>query len=796
MGKFLKYFLLFLAFAILVFWVWLQSHQPVLRGRQDMAGLKAEVEVIFDPYGIPHIYAGNAEDAYRAFGYVHAQDRLFQMELMRRVGAGRLSEIFGKEFLETDLFFRTIGTNRKAASQTAKFEELPENYQRYTHAYLDGINAFINDGKLPLEFSLAGIEPEPFQVEDIYFISAYMAYSFSFSIRTDPVVEYIDRHFGPEYLIGFDLANLQPDTLARDTIADTLTTVAALLPPRLPDEVPVPVLQGSNAWMLGPSRTLSGKVIFANDTHIKYSSPSVWYEAHIEYPGFGFYGNFLAGIPVALIGHSRSHSYGMTMLENDDSDFFIERFAASDSSLTVFGDSLTAEVKKYRETVNYDDTDTTITVYETANGVIINDFLPITIAEPISMYWTYLDINSKLLEAFFRMSSSADIRTFESAVSLIGSPGLNVNYGDASGNIAVWAAGKLIKRPEGVGGKRFIPGYVDSLQYQGFYDFSENPREVNPESDLAFSANQMHDTTSNLAYPGYYAPDTRYERIESLLSPMQQAYVDTIKSVSLDVVSKTEALVAHEIARVIIASEPELSATANDALELLLGWDGNHRLKDIEPTIYYKVLFHILRRTLTDELGNDIFELLTSGHLIKRSYPKFIQSDEFPWWDNLKTGRKVETRTDIFVEAFQKSVEELEKELGSDPESWNWERVHFIDHPHPFGSKALLKPFFNVGPFAAPGGMETINNSSFHLNGEGKYTANYGPAMRIILDFGDIENGISILPTGNSGNVLSPHYSDQAEMFVNGDFRKMMMNEDEIREEGQSLFLRPVDSGE
>jgi penicillin amidase len=277
-----------------------------------MTGLKSEVEVFYDDYGIPHIYANSAEDAYMAFGYVHAQDRLFQMELMRRAGLGRLSEIFGAEFTEADVFFRTLGTNRQAEKDSARFQSMPENMQKIVNAYLRGVNDYIKNGKLPLEYTLVGIDPEPFTIKDMYAVAGYTAYTFAYALRTDPLVEDIYINLGEDYLRDFHLA-IPSDSGFFSPIIDTTeadidpTTLARINAPEVLDNLPIPLLQGSNSWVVGPGRTLSNKVIIANDTHIKYNSPSAWYEAHIEYPGFGFYGNYLAGIPVALIGHSRNH---------------------------------------------------------------------------------------------------------------------------------------------------------------------------------------------------------------------------------------------------------------------------------------------------------------------------------------------------------------------------------------------------------------------------------------------------------------------------------------------------------
>jgi penicillin amidase len=802
MGRFLKYFLLTALAVVLIFWVYIQSHQPVLKGKLDIATLESPVEVYFDEYGIPHIYADNAEDAYRAFGYVHAQDRLFQMDLMRRAGGGRLSEIIGPDMKEADMFFRTLGTNRKATKDAAKFGELPEKVRTITLAYLEGVNSFISTAKHPLEYKLLRVEPDSFTVEDVYCISAYMAYSFAYALRTDPLVEDISTTLGPDYLRSLDLAVttniLSVDTLLLDTLSpDTLNPELSLTRPHFPDMLPIPTLQGSNTWAIAPSRTLSGKVMLSNDAHIKYSAPGVWYEAHIEYPGFGFYGNFIAGVPVALAGHSRNHAWGLTMFEDDNSDFFYERFSEPDSSYAEYRDSLSAPVRKYIETlVIKGEPDTSFTVYETVHGILINDFLPIANDQPVSMYWNYTKVDNQLLDAFYRMSRADNINDFKDGVEMIGAPGLNISYGDADGNIAHWSVSKLIKRSDSADGKHFAKGYSSSANYHGYYPFEDNPKAVNPESGFVYSANQMHDTTEGISYPGYYAPNSRANRIEGLLKDQTTATVESMQNMMLDVISTTEAETAHEIATVVRKSNEALTDLEEDALEEMEVWLGSHGLEDVEPTIYYKTLYFVLKYSMEDELGDEKFEKLLNTHLIMRNYPLLILNDDSPWWDDLKTEGQEESREMVFIKSFKKAILEIHEELGNDISSWQWQKVHFIEHPHAFSKISGLKEFFHIGPFPSPGGNETINNASFIFNGDGTYTAHFGPSMRIVIDFADIENATSILPTGNSGNVMSPHYSDQAEMYVKGEYRKMKMNKAEIKGSNNLLMLLPPEKEE
>jgi penicillin amidase len=214
-------------------------------------------------------------------------------------------------------------------------------------------------------------------------------------------------------------------------------------------------------------------------------------------------------------------------------------------------------------------------------------------------------------------------------------------------------------------------------------------------------------------------------------------------------------------------------------------------LVDIAPTIYYAVLYEIMRGAMLDELGGDAYASFLTTHLFYRSYPKLIFNETTAWWDDISTQDIIETKEDIIVAAFTKAIAQLESEYGKNLNYWEWARTHTLEHPHPLGAVALLRPFFNVGPFPAPGGVETINNAGFPPNGDGNYKVSFGPAMRNLIDFNDVENAVSVLPTGNSGNIMSRHYDDQALLFVQGGFRKMMMNEEEIKSSENLLIMKP-----
>src|SRR5690606_17959656 len=265
-------------------------------------------------------------------------------EMMRRVGSGTLSEFLGKDLLEIDQFFLTLGIPRHAMESAAVFLAAGDTpWKKATDAYIAGVNDYIATGKLPVEYLLLGEKPRPYTIEDMHYIVGYMSFTFAMGLKTDPLVTEMARELVPEYLSSLSIQTLPQHHVIPVNYPDSLRTSPNPLTPTLTamlERLPVPLLEGSNAWVIAGSRTKSGKVLFSNDTHIGFASPSVWYEAHLEYPGFSFYGNHLAGLPFGLVGHSRHHSVGLTMFENDDQDFFEEKLNPSNPNEIVVGDSI------------------------------------------------------------------------------------------------------------------------------------------------------------------------------------------------------------------------------------------------------------------------------------------------------------------------------------------------------------------------------------------------------------------------------------------------------------------------
>ncbi|GLU44632.1 penicillin acylase family protein [Allomuricauda sp. NBRC 101325] len=778
-----------LILALIGFAIFLNGLKPDYSGKKSLPGLQGEVTTYFDSYGIPHIYADNEQDALKALGYVHAQDRLWQMELLRRVGKGRISEVFGADFVKTDKFFLSLGIDEHT-KETLQDLNPNSDMMQLSQAYLDGINEFITNGPTPVEFYLTGIEKEPFTIEDVYNAVGYMAFSFAMAHKTDPLLTSMRNKLGEAYIKDLAISSdtstvwiknykgIETDTLGSEI---TATVIAAL------DKLPIPQFEGSNSWVIAPEKTKSGKVIFANDPHIGFAQPSVWYEAHVNTPSYEKYGYHLAGVPFPLLGHDRNLAYGLTMFENDDIDFYYEETNPSDSTQYK-----TAEGWKTYEVVNKtikvkDGEDVAFTYKKTHHGPVLNNIADqISGERPVAMSWIYTKPKNLVLDALYGLSHAKNIEEFKAALPKIHAPGLNVMYGDAKGNVAWWATAQLYQMPDSLSTKFILDGTSGKEEPLRYLDFSENPSATNPPWNYVYSANNQPDTIAGMVYPGYYLPENRAKRIVELLEGRDQWDKEDVSEMILDVTSPINTGVVTELIKYFDVKQ--LNAEQLMLVDSLKNWNGEYTLNSTSPTLYHRCEYFMVKNTMEDEMGEEMFQQFLSTHLFKRQIGWGAKNIDGVWWDDVNTKDKVETRHDIVMKSFSDAWESLVKDLGPDPSEWTWDKVHTLEHQHPFGQVDALRKYFNVGPFPVEGTREVINNLSFPYDGSGYYKVNVGPSTRRIIDFSDVENSISILPTGQSGNPLSKHYKDQAQMYANGEFRKMMLNKKEIEETAESIL--------
>ena len=494
LGRFLRILLILLVLAVVSVWLYSKTYNPVYSGELELKDISDEVTVYFDEIGVPHINAQNQKDAYVALGYVHAQDRLWQMELMRRIAAGRLSEIFGKDLVSVDQFFGGLGIEEAATKTIAGLDKTAQSYV-LTQAYLEGINPFIEEGKTPLEFTLVGVEKEKYTIKDIYNVFGYMSFSFAAAHKTDPLLTEIKEKLGDSYLNELLSYNSEYLTINRSSIPTKIEATFSRAVSSIMDNLPVSPLIGSNSWILAPEKTKNGKVIFENDPHIGYSQPSVWYQNHIKTPNFEIYGFNIALMPFPLLGHNRDYAYGLTMLANDDLNFYVEE-DNPDNSLeykTIDGYKKYAIIDKTIHVKN--DVDTSFQVKVSKHGPIMNGLIEHLIDKrPIAMNWIYTQLPNKMLDASYGLAHAGSMDDFKKAVAKIHAPGLNVMYGDAKDNIAWFSSAKLYELREGLSTKTYLNGASGDDEILEYLPFEENPKAINPSWNYVYSANNQVDS--------------------------------------------------------------------------------------------------------------------------------------------------------------------------------------------------------------------------------------------------------------------------------------------------------------
>jgi penicillin amidase len=765
--------------------------KPKYEGEVKLKNIQKETTVYFDDFGVPHIYANSQKEAMTVLGYVHAQDRLWQMELMRRIASGRLSEIFGSVMLKNDKFFSGLGIEEASAKAIAQLDKNSQSYQ-LTLAYLDGINQYLDEGVTPIEFQLVGVKKEKFTIKDVYNIFGYMSFSFAMAQKTDPLLTDIRNKYGSEYLKDLGLNGEFNTTQIRNAkenpeeFAAISKSVASLL-----EKSPIPPFIGSNSWVVSPQKTKNGKVIFANDPHIGFSQPGTWYEAHIITPDFELYGCYLAGTPYPLLGHNRDYAYGLTMFENDDIDFYQEQNKSGDDNEYKTPNGFAKYETRKKVIKVKDSSDVVVDVKISRHGPVMNGLIEDlkNNNKPIVMSWVYTQQPIKILDAVYGLSHAKNKNDFKKAVSLVAAPGLNVMYGDAKGNVGWWATGTLYKHNKGVNLNFILDGASGKDDIAEYLDFSKNPSAENPKWGYVYSANNQPEAIDGFLYPGYYLPEDRAKRITQLLDAKSDWDKESISKMIFDNTSSVSPTVVQNL--LLNIKNESLTANEKQALSILKDWKGTNNLEDVAPTIYNKWVYAYLKNTFEDELDKENFKNFLGTHLVKQIIAKQIQNDNSVWWDNILTKDVKETKKDILEKSFHEAIAGLEKQLGNAVQDWKWEKVHTVEYHHPLGQVAALRGIFNAGPFAVSGSTEVINNQFFDFTDKGIYDVKGGPSTRRIIDFSDIENSWSILPTGQSGNPFSKHYTDQVELYNAGKFRKMKLNREEIVKTSTKLVFKP-----
>lgn len=770
--------------------VWyVHSKQPQRDGELSLTGLQAPVTVRYDERGVPHIQAENEADLYRALGYVQAQDRLFQMEMMRRLARGELAEVLGPKLVATDKLFRSLRIREQADTYVARHDKNTPTWKAL-QAYLEGINQFQVTHPKPLEFDVLGIPQRPFTAEDTLSVGGYLAYSFAAAFRTEPLLTYVRDELGPQYLKVFDLdwhpqgvLNQAPTLSSNDW--KSLNQLAFLSNQAL-ERTGLPQFEGSNAWAVSGNRTTSGKPLLAGDPHIRFSVPAAWYEAHLSSPGFELYGHHQPLNPFAFLGNNMDFGWSLTMFQNDDLDLIAEKTNPENPNQVWYHGQWTDMTTSQQQIAVKGEAPQTLTLRSSPHGPIVNDVMGVAAsATPVAMWWSFLESENPILEGLYEANRADTLDKMRAAAEKIQSPGLNIVWANAKGDIGWWAAAQLPIRPEGVNPNYILDGSTEQADKLGFYPFSANPQEENPARGYIVSANFQPVSPTGLQIPGYYNLADRGQQLNRQLSDERVKWnLDNSKALQLGTETDYAARVLTPLIPVLreVITDPEEKAL----VERLANWKGDYPVNSVGATLFNQFLSDLTEEAFHDELGDGLFETLLSTRVIDAALPRLASDASSPWWNNRNSPFE-ESRAETVKVAWHATVSHLKSTYGLNADEWVWGKAHTLVHAHPLGTQKPLDQLFNVGPFAAPGTHEVPNNLSARI-GPAPWPVNYGPSTRRLIDFADPAHALGINPVGQSGVLFDKHYSDQAQTYISGGYVPQHMSEEDVAKHAEGTL--------
>ncbi len=806
MPKFLKFLLGIIAFALAGFFILaffsrrlVKKSLPQTTGEMVLPVLRSEVKVYRDSYGVPHIFAENDEDLWRAAGYVAAQDRLWQMDFTRRAIRGTLSEIFGPETLPQDKFLRVWGFHRLARRLA---QTLSPQARAALAAYAEGVNAFIHShhDRLPVEFSMMGYKPQPWEIEDSIGLSRLMAFRLCHAWFFEAALGKVAEKFGvPMALELFPEVLANTPTIVADWPATKLSAAFENFIPlaqntRAQLGMPPGVL-GSNNWVVHGSLTKRGKPMLANDPHLGLTLPSVWYEMHLSAGSLDVAGQTLAGAPGVVLGHNRAIAWGFTNGMADDLDFYQERLNPDNPK--EYWDGQTWQPLQFlSEQINVKGAEPVqFAIRSTTRGPLVNDILKTAPNDTLalSMRWAGFEPSDEL-HAILALNRARSWPEFQAAMRHFKAPCQNVVYADTAGNIGYWACGAVPIRRDGRG---YLPyrGWEKEGDWIGMIPFEEMPHAFNPPQNFIATANNK---IIGENYPYYisnsWEPTSRIERITEMLAHANKIDTAYFKAMQTDVVSKHALYVLprllHWLKNDSTGADTVFTLPEKQAMMLLRAWDGRESAESVGATLFNVWELEFLQATIKDEMGDTLFENYTQwSALALRAVEYFVEHPQSPWCDDRAT-QAVESGPALARRAFRTALARLQERFGDLIGDWQWGRMHRLTLAHPFGKQKPFDILFNTAPLALGGSASTVSKAEYSLFKPYDITA--GPSMRLIVDLAAPDHALSVIPGGQSGQPFSPHYKDQVELWQRGQYRRVAMPQQIVAASSRSvLTLKP-----
>jgi penicillin amidase len=744
-----------------------------------LKNMKEAVTVYRDAYAIPHVYAKNEEDLYRAVGYIMAQDRLWQMDLIRRATTGRLAEIFGEDLLKTDLLMRSLRITEKSKWVLAKADE---KIIKAGEAFTDGVNQYIekNKDKLPPEFSILGYEPEKWDVIHSLNLIGYMAWDLTFAWKAEVLLHKIAKKVDEA-----KFKELIPNLRMHETpvfpdfsLSSKTSKLAAL---------GLVVFSGSNNWAVSGKKSVTGKPIFANDMHLGLFVPGIWYQVHQVVEGkINVTGVALPGQPFIVAGHNQRIAWGMTNVMVDDMDFYLETLNPENPDQYKFNGQW-KELKIKKET------------FKTKGGKIIEEELKFTHRGPIisqfkgikdqavSMRWIGNEYSNELRTVYL-LNRAKNWQDFRDAVKTFIAVSQNIIYADVDGNIGLQTcAGVPIRKGNGIS---VAPGETDEYDWTGIVPFEELPYSFNPECGHVSSANNK---TAADDYPYYishcFIPPDRINRIREVLEEKEKCSLDDFKKMHADFKSKHVERFLGDMVE-ILRQQGNLNTLETEALQLLSRWDGTLTKESSAAAVFEKMYLVMVKNLIKDEMGEKLSgDYMGNRILVRNLVINIWRNKASGWCDDINTAPR-ETFNDWIQTSFKQTIREMQADLGDNPVNWQWGNMHTLILKHPIGgSVTILDMLFNLnrGPFEVGGSFHTVCPYEYSL--QTPFVSDYGASHRHIYSPADWDESQTVIPTGTSGIPASPHYCDQTQLYLENKYHSDYVSKELVKKNAKYTMI-------
>ncbi len=771
MKKVLKYLLIILFLLGVGGYFYIQhlkkSVLPDYNATINISGLSAPVQVYRDDHGVPHIIAQNEQDLYTVIGYISAQDRLWQMDLLRRVTQGRLSEIFGKKMLNTDVLLRKLRMSEQAEKL---YPTLKEEVKMPLTYFAKGVNTYIetHKNKLPFEFKILGYKPEKWQAQQSLNLVGFMAWNLELGYKMESLINHLKDQVSKEQFAELlphykDMKTyVYPDfSFEKELVKDT-ALVAALnqINAFTPD-----IFNGSNNWVVSGKKSTTGKPLFSNDMHLGLDIPGIWTRMHFIIPNkLNVTGVVLPGEPFVVAGHNERIAWGMTNVMLDGADFYVETLNPDNKAQYKFnGKWKNMTVKEEKFYIKGQKKPIVKTLYFTHRGPIFTSFEDVRVM-PVSMHWIGNE-DSREIETLYGLATAQNWQDFTKAIQGFQSVSQNIAYADVDGNIGLHMTGRVPIRH--APGYLFMPGDTDKYDWKGYVPFDSLPYEYNPARGFVSSANNK--TIEDDKYPYYISEwfdiPYRIKRIRQMLTAKEKLSAEDFRLMLND----HHSVQADEIKPILLQHLKQISDLNNQekaAVNYLKNWNNTYNINEIAPAVFDLTLLKLIKNLVADQMDQATFKLYENSLLGYKylTYNVFKENNS-AWSDDISTPEK-ENFHQMVVKSFKEAVKELTDKYGESSE-WQWGKVHHLKLIHPLGKVAVLNKIFDLNrDYAAPGNANTVN--PFTYPNSQAFNASMGASEKHIYNPDNWDQSFSILPTGVSGNPASKYYCDQTVDYMKG----------------------------